>query len=159
MNRNFKILIFNYRFLSDGNRINDEETPKALEMDQDNVIEVYKEQTGGMADEKHTNEKVSTTQKFAQECTQLLKMSSECKLPYHMFMQVYLHHFGHQCRLADYGPFKRLKNLFQAIQTTIEIREDNNGEKILHLRDCECKNAMTSIVASVRLWKFKDGGS
>merc|ERR1712098_211872 len=35
------------RFLLDGRRINDDETPKALEMEQDDVIEVYQEQTGG----------------------------------------------------------------------------------------------------------------
>lgn len=33
------------RFLFDGRRINDDETPKALEMEQDDVIEVY--QVGG----------------------------------------------------------------------------------------------------------------
>ena len=32
------------RFLFDGRRINDDETPKALEMEQDDVIEVYQEQ-------------------------------------------------------------------------------------------------------------------
>ena len=31
------------RFLFDGRRINDDETPKALEMEQDDVIEVYQE--------------------------------------------------------------------------------------------------------------------
>nr|CAD7446506.1 unnamed protein product [Timema bartmani]CAD7460442.1 unnamed protein product [Timema tahoe] len=35
------------RFLFDGRRINDEETPKQLEMENDDVIEVYQEQTGG----------------------------------------------------------------------------------------------------------------
>ena len=35
------------RFLFDGRRINDEESPKALEMENDDVIEVYQEQTGG----------------------------------------------------------------------------------------------------------------
>ena len=35
------------RFLFDGRRINDDETPKALEMEQDDVIEVYQKQTGG----------------------------------------------------------------------------------------------------------------
>ena len=35
------------RFLFDGRRINDDETPKALEMEQDDVIEVY--QVGGGA--------------------------------------------------------------------------------------------------------------
>ncbi len=39
------------RFLFDGRRINDDETPKALEMEQDDVIEVYQEQTGGAAEE------------------------------------------------------------------------------------------------------------
>jgi hypothetical protein len=38
------------RFLFDGRRINDDETPKALEMEQDDVIEVYQEQTGGNAE-------------------------------------------------------------------------------------------------------------
>ena len=41
-------------FLFDGKRINDEETPKSLEMEQDDVIEVYQEQTGGGADEAET---------------------------------------------------------------------------------------------------------
>jgi len=35
------------RFLFDGRRINDEETPKQLEMEDNDVIEVYQEQTGG----------------------------------------------------------------------------------------------------------------
>ena len=50
---NFKIVIFifHFRFLFDGRRINDDETPKVLEMEQDDVIEVYQEQTGGVAEE------------------------------------------------------------------------------------------------------------
>ena len=40
------------RFLFDGRRINDDETPKALEMEQDDVIEVYQEQTGGIEVDK-----------------------------------------------------------------------------------------------------------
>ncbi|XP_077978481.1 small ubiquitin-related modifier 1-B-like [Glandiceps talaboti] len=35
------------RFLFDGQRINDDQTPKQLEMEDDDVIEVYQEQTGG----------------------------------------------------------------------------------------------------------------
>ena len=40
--------------LFDGKRINDDETPKSLEMEQDDVIEVYQEQTGGGVDEVET---------------------------------------------------------------------------------------------------------
>ena len=46
--------ITSLRFLFDGRRINDDETPKALEMEQDDVIEVYQEQTGGGEDENIT---------------------------------------------------------------------------------------------------------
>ena len=46
--------ITSLRFLFDGKRINDEETPKSLEMEQDNGIEVYQELTGGGADEAET---------------------------------------------------------------------------------------------------------
>jgi small ubiquitin-related modifier len=35
------------RFIFDGARINDDDTPRGLEMEQDDVIEVYQEQTGG----------------------------------------------------------------------------------------------------------------
>ncbi|CAG2102681.1 unnamed protein product [Medioppia subpectinata] len=35
------------RFLFDGRRINDTDTPKLLEMENDDVIEVYQEQSGG----------------------------------------------------------------------------------------------------------------
>ena len=40
--------------LFDGKRIHDDETPKSFEMEQDDVIEVYQEQTGGGADEAET---------------------------------------------------------------------------------------------------------
>ncbi|XP_065183449.1 small ubiquitin-related modifier 1-like [Sycon ciliatum] len=35
------------RFMFDGNRIGDDQSPKQLEMDDDDVIEVFQEQTGG----------------------------------------------------------------------------------------------------------------
>ncbi|CAF0736573.1 unnamed protein product [Rotaria sordida] len=35
------------RFLFDGKRINDDETPKQLEMEDNDTIEVYQEQVGG----------------------------------------------------------------------------------------------------------------
>ena len=50
----FKIYFFfsfHFRFVFDGQRINDDETLKDIEMEQDNVIEVYQEQTGGVAEE------------------------------------------------------------------------------------------------------------
>ena len=44
---NYKIC----KFAFDGKRIEPFDTPKMLEMEQDDVIEVYQEQTGGVAEE------------------------------------------------------------------------------------------------------------
>ena len=57
--------------------------------------------------------------------------------------------------MADYGPFKRLKSLFEAIPATIEITEEVNGERILHLRDCECKNSTDNVMISDLVLKSK----
>ena len=44
------VAVASLRFSFDGRRINDDETPKQLEMENDDVIEVYQEQTGGFRD-------------------------------------------------------------------------------------------------------------
>ena len=54
---------------------------------------------------------------------------------FHSF-SAYHHHFGRQCRVADYG-FTKLIELFETIPTTIEITEDADGERILQLTDAE----------------------
>ncbi|KJH53226.1 ubiquitin family protein [Dictyocaulus viviparus] len=41
------VAVSSLRFLFDGRRINDDDTPKTLEMEEDDVIEVYQEQVGG----------------------------------------------------------------------------------------------------------------
>ncbi|KAI1730711.1 ubiquitin-2 like rad60 SUMO-like domain-containing protein [Ditylenchus destructor] len=46
---NFQIL-FVKCVIFDGRRINDEDTPKSLEMEQDDVIEVFQEQVGGLGE-------------------------------------------------------------------------------------------------------------
>ncbi|KPM05598.1 hypothetical protein NH340_JMT07628 [Sarcoptes scabiei] len=45
------------RFLFDGRRIDDQDTPQALEMEEDDVIEVFQEQTGGSAIIDHSSTK------------------------------------------------------------------------------------------------------
>ena len=52
------------------------------------------------------------------------------------FFSAYHHHFGRQCRVADYG-FTKLIELFETIPTIIEITEDADGERILQLTDAE----------------------
>ena len=47
---------------------------------------------------EQTNEEVSRTQKFAEECIELLKQLPECRLPIGKFDLAYHQHFGRQCR-------------------------------------------------------------
>ena len=47
---------------------------------------------------EQTNEEVSRTQKFAEECIELLRHVPECRLPFNKFIPAYHHHFGRQCR-------------------------------------------------------------
>ena len=49
---------------------------------------------------EQTNEEVSRTQKFAEECIELLKHVPECRLPFNKFIPAYHHHFGRQCRYS-----------------------------------------------------------
>ena len=79
---------------------------------------------------EQTYEEVSRTQKFAEECLELLKHLPKCRLPFNKFIPTYNQHFGRQCRLADYG-FTKLIELIDAIPTIIEITEDLDGNRIL----------------------------
>ena len=69
---------------------------------------------------EQTYEEISRTQKFAEECLELLKHLPNCRLPFNKFIPAYHQHFGRQCRLADYG-FTKLIELIEAIPTIIEI--------------------------------------
>ena len=71
--------IASLRFLFDGKRINDDETPKSLEMEQEDVIEVYQEQTGGGADEGDDVELFSVEEKLVSETACLISQSLELK--------------------------------------------------------------------------------
>merc|ERR1711951_55126 len=76
--------ITSLRFLFDGRRINDDETPKALEMEQDDVIEVYQEQTGG-DDTGRDGNRISGDQD-----TQILEPQEKKKSPCRSLVTEYL---------------------------------------------------------------------
>ncbi len=73
---------------------------------------------------------------FAAECVELLRHAPDCRLPFNKFIPSYHHHFGRQCRVADYG-FSKLIELFEAVPGTVEVTEDADGERLLQLTDAE----------------------
>ncbi|KAF5297348.1 hypothetical protein FQA39_LY12187 [Lamprigera yunnana] len=61
---------------------------------------------------------------FCREVVDLLKTVDNCQLPMRRYIPTYHHHFGRQCRVADYG-FTRLVDLFEAISHIVQVRYDS----------------------------------
>jgi len=57
---------------------------------------------------------------FSRELIDLLKTAQGCRMPFHKFIPAYHHHFGRQCRVADYG-YTKLKDLFEALPQVVQI--------------------------------------
>ena len=57
---------------------------------------------------------------FVREVVDLLKNSPHCRLPFTKFIPEYHHHFGRQCRVADYG-YTKLIELFEAIPHIMQV--------------------------------------
>lgn len=55
---------------------------------------------------------------------------------FNKFVPSYHHHFGHQCRVSDYG-FTKLIELFEAIPDIVKIEEVNGGERQISLTERE----------------------
>lgn len=67
---------------------------------------------------------------------ELLKHAPQQRMLFNKFVPSYHHHFGHQCRVADYG-FTKLIELFEAIPDIVKIEEVNGGERRISLTEKE----------------------
>eukprot|EP00106_Octopus_bimaculoides_P008516 XP_014775958.1 PREDICTED: meiosis arrest female protein 1-like isoform X2 [Octopus bimaculoides] len=63
---------------------------------------------------------------ISREVVDLLKHAPNCQIPFSKFIPEYHHHFGRQCRVADYG-YTKLVELLEAIPHVVQIL--GNGEK------------------------------
>lgn len=60
---------------------------------------------------------------FGREVVELLRASPRCQLPFVKFIPAYHHHFGRQCRVANYG-FTRLIDLLDALPNVVQVSTD-----------------------------------
>ncbi|XP_069692388.1 meiosis regulator and mRNA stability factor 1 isoform X2 [Periplaneta americana] len=77
---------------------------------------------------EQTAEEMEKTKQFAGEVVELLRHAPQCSMLFNKFIPAYHHHYGHQCRVADYG-FTKLKELFEAIPEVAKVEEDSEGER------------------------------
>jgi len=57
---------------------------------------------------------------FTREVVDMLKSLPGCKIAFYKFIPRYHHHFGKQCRVADYG-FTKLRELLESLPHVIQI--------------------------------------
>lgn len=51
---------------------------------------------------------------------ELLGHAPQCSILFHQFIPAYHHHYGHQCKVADFG-FSKLIELFEAIPDIVKV--------------------------------------
>ena len=57
---------------------------------------------------------------FTREVVEMIKTIPGCKIPFFKFIPRYHHHFGKQCRVADYG-YTKLRDLLDSMPHVIQI--------------------------------------
>jgi len=67
---------------------------------------------------------------FSRELVDLLKTFPRCMMPFNRFIPAYHHHFGRQCRVADYG-YTKLIDLMEALPNTVQVC--NSTDRALRL--------------------------
>lgn len=61
---------------------------------------------------------------ISREICDLLRQSSHCCLPASKFIPSYHHHFGRQCRVADYG-YTKLAELFESLPHVLQVGDSS----------------------------------
>ncbi|XP_060583297.1 meiosis regulator and mRNA stability factor 1-like isoform X2 [Ruditapes philippinarum] len=94
-----------------------------------------------------TPEEMERMKQFALEVVDLLSHSHQCHMLFNKFVPAYHHHFGHQCRVSDYG-FTKLQDLFEALPKIVELL-DEGEEKIIRLTEPELRKVIGDHIVSL----------
>ncbi|XP_043282127.1 meiosis regulator and mRNA stability factor 1 isoform X2 [Venturia canescens] len=85
---------------------------------------------------EQTADEIERTKQFAVEVIELLGHAPQCSMLFNKFVPSYHHHFGHQCRVSDYG-FTKLIELFESIPNIVKIEDAPGGERKITLTEKE----------------------
>lgn len=113
------------------------------------VNRLGRETTIAIPKREQTPDEIERTRQFATEVVELLRHSPQCKMQFNRFIPAYHHHFGRQCKVADYG-FSKLIELFEAIPDILQVFDDEeDGEKQLQLVERERLRVLGEQVGAV----------
>ncbi|KAG8181656.1 hypothetical protein JTE90_017014 [Oedothorax gibbosus] len=116
----------------------------------ESIIGISKTETEiiiGIPKREQTVEEIERTKQFSAEVIELMKHTPHCTMCFNKFIPAYHHHFGKQCRVADYG-FTKLIELFEAIPDVLEVK-GTGEEKVLHLVTKEQHKILSDRLVSI----------
>ncbi|KAF6201726.1 hypothetical protein GE061_004121 [Apolygus lucorum] len=91
---------------------------------------------------------------FEREVVDLLKTHHHCQLLFNKFIPAYHHHFGRQCRVADYG-FVKLIDLLESLPHIIQVIGEGNKRVITLSHRTQIRRFTADILRALRSQPMK----
>ncbi|KAF6017579.1 hypothetical protein EB796_024111 [Bugula neritina] len=104
---------------------------KTQKLLQDNCLRFIMYGAREQFNSRNTYSLSSQLSQFSREVVDLLKRMPGCQMAFSKFIPSYHHHFGRQCRVADFG-FTKLLELFEAVPHVLQIL-GTGSQRVLYL--------------------------
>uniref|UniRef100_A0A0A9Z6Z8 Limkain-b1 n=2 Tax=Lygus hesperus TaxID=30085 RepID=A0A0A9Z6Z8_LYGHE len=91
---------------------------------------------------------------FEREVVDLLKTHPHCQLLFNKFIPAYHHHFGRQCRVADYG-FTKLIDLLEALPHVLQVIGEGNKRLVTLSHRAQIRRFTADILRTLRSQPMK----
>ncbi|XP_065221426.1 baculoviral IAP repeat-containing protein 6-like isoform X2 [Planococcus citri] len=88
---------------------------------------------------------------FSRELVDLLKTFPHCTMSFNRFIPAYHHHFGRQCRVADYG-YTKLIDLMDALPNVVQVIGEGNRRMLTLAHEAHIQDS-TAVQFDVQLLK------
>jgi len=105
---------------------------------------------------EQTPEEIERTKQFAQQVVELLSHTPQCSMEFAKFIPAYHHHYGSQCRVADFG-FTKLIELFEAIPDVVKVEEEGEGVRKVTLTQPERLKVLANQMSELVLPRYPPG--
>ncbi|XP_054265497.1 meiosis regulator and mRNA stability factor 1-like [Macrosteles quadrilineatus] len=105
---------------------------------------------------EQTPEEIERTKQFALQVVELLSHTPQCSMEFAKFIPAYHHHYGTQCRVADFG-FTKLIELFEAIPEVVKVEEEGEGVRKVSLTQPEKIKVLANQMSELVLPRYPPG--
>ncbi|XP_046650849.1 meiosis regulator and mRNA stability factor 1-like isoform X2 [Daphnia pulicaria] len=86
---------------------------------------------------------------LCRELVDLLKMAPQSRIPFSKFIPAYHHHFGRQCRVADYG-YTRLIDLLESLSHVVQILGEGTRRHVTLSHKAQMKRFTSDLLRNLK---------